>query len=110
MYTPTRTSRPRVLLTGFDAFGGASLNPSWLAVQALHGRQVQGHRVVAAQLPTVFGASLKALSAEMEPRGSRLILRRGNAAQVLNDLIHPLMAMGWGFIFLSDQFSFKYHL
>jgi pyroglutamyl-peptidase len=47
-----------VLITGFDPFGGESLNPSWLAVQALHGRQIAGHQVVAAQLPTVFGDSL----------------------------------------------------
>ncbi len=52
---------PKVLLTGFDAFGGEALNPSWLAVKSLHGRQIAGHRVVAAQLPTVFGQSLREL-------------------------------------------------
>ena len=52
---------PLVLLTGFDAFGGERLNPSWLAVKALHGRQVAGHRVLAAQLPTVFDQSLVTL-------------------------------------------------
>ena len=45
---------PSVLLTGFDAFGGDTLNPSWLAVQALHDGVVDGHRIVAAQLPTAF--------------------------------------------------------
>ena len=49
---------PTVLLTGFDAFGGEAVNPSWLAVQALHGRRIAGHRLVAAHLPTVFGAAL----------------------------------------------------
>jgi pyroglutamyl-peptidase len=34
-----------------------ALNPSWLAVQALHGRRIAGHRVVAAQLPTAFGTA-----------------------------------------------------
>ncbi|MFM9902771.1 MAG: pyroglutamyl-peptidase I [Polaromonas sp.] len=53
---------PCVLLTGFDAFGNDRLarhpvNPSWLAVQALHGSRLEGHAVVAAQLPTVFGAA-----------------------------------------------------
>ena len=52
-----------VLLTGFDPFGGSTLNPSWLAVNALHGEQVLGHRIVAAQLPTVFGESLRVLDA-----------------------------------------------
>jgi pyroglutamyl-peptidase len=41
-------------MTGFDAFGGQALNPSWLAVQALHGRRIAGHRMVAAQLPTAL--------------------------------------------------------
>ena len=54
-------ARPTVLLTGFDAFGADALNPSWLAVQALHDEVVQGHRVVAAQLPTAFADSGPAL-------------------------------------------------
>ncbi|HYW58305.1 MAG TPA: pyroglutamyl-peptidase I [Polaromonas sp.] len=54
----TSSSRPCVLLTGFDAFGGETMNPSWLSVQSLHGRRIQDHTVVAAQLPTVFDDSL----------------------------------------------------
>lgn len=53
----TSSYLPRVLLTGFDAFGGDSLNPSWLAVQALQGRRIANHTMVAAPLPTVFDAS-----------------------------------------------------
>jgi pyroglutamyl-peptidase len=53
--------RAPVLVTGFDPFDGASVNPSWQAVQALHGETIAGHRVIAACLPTVFGASLQAL-------------------------------------------------
>jgi pyroglutamyl-peptidase len=52
---------PTVLVTGFDPFGGDIVNPSWMAVQALHGRQVGGHRIVGAQLPTVFGHSLEVM-------------------------------------------------
>lgn len=48
---------PCVLLTGFDAFGGDAVNPSWLAVQALHDVLIDGHRIVAAQLPTTFAGS-----------------------------------------------------
>jgi pyroglutamyl-peptidase len=57
----TQLSPPVVLLTGFDAFGGDDTNPSWLAVQALHGEAIGGHRVVAAQLPTTFVGSAPAL-------------------------------------------------
>lgn len=49
---------PCVLLTGFDAFGGDSINPSWLAAQSLRGRRIAGHRMVTAQLPTEFDTSL----------------------------------------------------
>src|SRR3954462_14744978 len=52
---------PTVLVTGFDPFGTSGVNPSWMAVQALHGRQIGGHRIVGAQLPTVFGHSLEIL-------------------------------------------------
>ena len=58
-----RAKSPSVLLTGFDPFGGDVLNPSWLIAQALHRRQLAGHRIIAAQLPTVFGDSLTRLNA-----------------------------------------------
>ncbi|MEO6626386.1 MAG: pyroglutamyl-peptidase I [Burkholderiaceae bacterium] len=57
---------PIVLLTGFDAFEGAAANPSWLVAQTFHGRRIARHRVVAAQLPTVFGESLVALAALLQ--------------------------------------------
>ncbi len=74
------TPHPTVLLTGFDAFGGETVNPSWLAVQRLHGRQVAGHRVVARQLPTVFGASVQALQGHIDRWQPRLVLATGLAA------------------------------
>ncbi|UCU92962.1 pyroglutamyl-peptidase I [Hydrogenophaga taeniospiralis] len=79
MYTPTRPTRPRVLLTGFDAFGGDAINPSWLAVRALHGRQIAGHTVVAAQLPTVFGEALRALHGLLVKHQPALVICVGQA-------------------------------
>ena len=55
------TNLPIVLLTGFNAFGGDALNPSWLAVQALHGGVLHGHHILAAQLPTTFAGSKQVL-------------------------------------------------
>ena len=71
--------RPTVLLTGFDPFGGEALNPSWLAVRALHGRQILGHRVVAARLPTVFGQSSSVLAALIRQHKPSLVLCVGQA-------------------------------
>ncbi len=69
----------KVLLTGFDAFGGQSLNPSWLAVQTLNRRRVLGHTVVAAQLPTVFEASLRELDAQLRLHQPALVICVGQA-------------------------------
>jgi pyroglutamyl-peptidase len=69
----------KVLLTGFDAFGGEAINPSWLSVQMLHRRQIAGHRVVAAQLPTVFGESLAALHALLVRHQPALVVCVGQA-------------------------------
>jgi len=71
---------PRVLLTGFDAFGGDAVNPSWLLACALHGRSVAGHRLVAAQLPTVFDAALSDLWALLRLHRPALVVCLGLAA------------------------------
>ena len=66
-------------MTGFDPFGGSLVNPSWDAVHALHGREVAGHRIVGAELPTVFGASLRRLEALLEEHRPRLVVCTGQA-------------------------------
>ena len=73
------TSTPRVLLTGFDAFGGQTLNPSWLAVQQLHGRRMASHKIVAAQLPTVFDDSLLVLRGLLKQHQPSLVICVGQA-------------------------------
>lgn len=57
---------PNVLLTGFDPFGGETINPSWEAVRALDGEIVAGRTIRAVQLPTVFGRSLTVLRAALK--------------------------------------------
>ncbi|MBK6385914.1 MAG: pyroglutamyl-peptidase I [Rhodoferax sp.] len=76
---PALPAPAKVLLTGFDAFGGESLNPSWLAVKALHGRKIAGHTVVAAQLPTVFDDSLRELDALLQKHQPALVICVGQA-------------------------------
>jgi pyroglutamyl-peptidase len=69
----------RILVTGFDPFGGQPVNPSWLAAQALDGTEVDGHRVVAAQLPTRFGDSLATLQDLLGQHRPALVLCTGQA-------------------------------
>jgi pyroglutamyl-peptidase len=50
-----------VLLTGFEPFNGAAVNPSWEAVRALDGWSGPGFAVVGRQLPCVFGNAVAVL-------------------------------------------------
>ena len=43
-----------ILLTGFEPFDGASVNPSWEAVQRVPD-QICGHEVHRLRLPVVYG-------------------------------------------------------
>ena len=70
---------PTVLLTGFEPFGGSALNPSWLTALSLHGRRIGGHEVVAAQLPTVFGLSLRILAGLLTQYHPALVICLGQA-------------------------------
>jgi pyroglutamyl-peptidase len=73
------TARPTLLLTGFDPFDGAKSNPSWDAASALDGSAIGGHRVVARQLPTEFGASLRALRSAIRETSPALVVCLGLA-------------------------------
>jgi pyroglutamyl-peptidase len=70
---------PTVLVTGFEAFGGQTVNPSWMAAQALHGRTVAGHRLIGAQLPTVFGSAIEALRDLLHRYHPALVVCTGQA-------------------------------
>lgn len=72
-------SLPIVLLTGFEPFAGASVNPSWQASRALHGRVLGGHRVIAAQLPVEFGRALDRLDMLLERHRPALVITTGQA-------------------------------
>ena len=70
---------PVVLLTGFEPFGGDTVNPSALAVQALAGRHLHGHHVVSAQLPVAFGAALGAMQQLLGSHRPALVITVGQA-------------------------------
>jgi pyroglutamyl-peptidase len=72
-------SFPVVLVTGFEPFGGEAVNPSWMAAQALHGREIASHRVIGAQLPTAFDRSLEALRELLLRHRPRLVICAGQA-------------------------------
>src|SRR6185436_16013048 len=81
MVVPAKPSgaSPVVLVTGFDPFGGQRVNPSWQAVQALHDSRIAGHRVVGAELPTVFVKCLQAMRGLLRQHRPTLVICTGQA-------------------------------
>lgn len=68
-----------LLLTGFAPFGGEELNPSWEAVRRLDGERLGDLPVVAAQLPTEFGAALRVLDELLDRHRPTLVVAVGQA-------------------------------
>ena len=68
-----------VLITGFEPFGGESVNPSWEVVSGLDNAIIAGCRVVARQLPCVFGESLAVLNGAIDALSPSLVLAVGQA-------------------------------
>ena len=68
----------KLLVTGFDPFGGESINPAWEAVKRLPDAigEWQIHRLM---VPTVFGAAVEAAAAEAERIGADGIVCVGQA-------------------------------
>jgi pyroglutamyl-peptidase len=70
---------PRILLTGFEPFGGDSVNPSWLVAQHLAGVQFAGAQLQAVQLPCVFGLSAQLLVQALAQHQPDVVLALGLA-------------------------------
>ncbi|AST79007.1 TPA: pyroglutamyl-peptidase I [Citrobacter farmeri] len=68
-----------VLITGFEPFGGEQVNPSWEVVSRLDNAIIAGCRVVARQLPCVFGESLSVLNSTIDTLSPSLVLAIGQA-------------------------------
>ena len=68
----------KLLITGFDPFGGETVNPSWEAVRLLP-ETVNGWRLAKRQIPTVFGKAAEAVLAAAEETRPDAILCIGQA-------------------------------
>lgn len=68
----------KVMVTGFDPFGGESINPAYEAVKLLPD-EIAGATVVKLEVPTVFQKSINALDQAMEQEQPDLVLCVGQA-------------------------------
>jgi pyroglutamyl-peptidase len=68
-----------VLLTGFEPFNKATINPSWEAVRALEGWRGEGFRVEVLQLPCVFGRANEVLRDAVDRIKPDVVIATGQA-------------------------------
>jgi len=69
-----------ILLTGFEPFGGETINPSWEVASSLRGELIAGARVEALKLPCVFGESLQVLAEAVKHLKPGIVLALGQAS------------------------------
>jgi pyroglutamyl-peptidase len=68
-----------VLITGFEPFGGESVNPSEGIARLLHGMVIAKHEVVGALLPCVFGEAIKELKKQIRATKPAIVICVGQA-------------------------------
>ena len=69
----------KILITGFEPFGGETENPSWAVAQLLHGYKLQECEITSVQLPCVFSQSLAALELALKMHQPQIVLALGQA-------------------------------
>ena len=68
----------KVLITGFEPFGGENINPAWEAVRRIPDTLGEVH-VVKLQIPTVFRKSIEVLEKAVDEEGPDLVICIGQA-------------------------------
>ncbi|WP_206919049.1 pyroglutamyl-peptidase I [Alicyclobacillus suci] len=73
----------RVLVTGFDPFGGEQVNPALEAIKRLTGRVIEDElgtiHIIPVEIPTVFGASIASLRQAMAANRPDIVICVGQA-------------------------------
>jgi pyroglutamyl-peptidase len=73
--------QPVILLTGFEPFERAKINPSWETVKLLQGRTLGGYRVETLQLPVVYDEVEKPLLAAIKKHQPKIVIAFGAAKE-----------------------------
>ena len=68
----------KMLLTGFDPFGGESINPSWEVVRRIP-EKIENAEIKGIQIPTVFQKSFEVLKKEIEIFNPDVVICVGQA-------------------------------
>ena len=79
----------KLLITGFESFGGENINPSWKAVERLS-REIGEYSLTKLCLPVVFGLASKKvieLSAEIDPDVILCVGQAGGRSAITPELV-----------------------
>lgn len=68
----------KILITGFDPFGGESINPALEAVKLMKD-EIAGAKIVKLEIPTVFGKSVEKVHEAMQKEKPDVVLSIGQA-------------------------------
>lgn len=67
----------KILLTGFDPFGGESINPAWEVAKRV--RSQEGVEIISLMVPTIFNLSIKTVVKAMELHKPDVVVCLGQA-------------------------------
>ncbi|MBS4202112.1 pyroglutamyl-peptidase I [Bacillus sp. FJAT-49732] len=69
----------KVLITGFDPFGGEKINPALEAVKQLDGTFIEDIEIIAQEVPTVFHESIKVVNNAIKQHQPDVVICVGQA-------------------------------
>ncbi len=72
----------KLLMTGFDAFGGESVNPASRAVERLEGKTIGDIEIITREIPTVFGDAAEATQKAIEEVEPDIVINVGQAGGI----------------------------
>ena len=90
----------KVLMTGFEPFGGASLNPSWEAVRRLPD-VIGGAEITRLRLPVIYGTAGRMAAEAVRALGAEMVIATG-VASGRTRLTPELAALNWRMASLPD--------
>ncbi len=70
----------KLLITGFDAFGGESVNPASEVVLELDDTEINDYQVIAKEIPTIYGESSKKVIEMINEVEPDIVLHIGQAS------------------------------
>lgn len=72
----------KLLMTGFDAFGGESVNPASRAVERLEGKKIGDIEIITKEIPTVFGKAAEVTREEIDRVEPDIVINVGQSGGI----------------------------